>query len=285
MITVCLVEEFNHLQQAIDGILPLDPPAFDGDDDRHDAEPGPAAGYDFQAVTKSLLLRSLARPLVGWAKSQKYRNVCRWTRSSRASSSSWSERAPAEEARARRREPAPLRGVTVDRSRNASFILVLSFMSPRGRPSRGVIGAALGGRARAGPGRRSRHRLGRRRQAGAQAGPVGQLDDVQHAVPEAIRGGIAAEADQGAPGELPLEDREHEPAVVLVERAGRIVEEHPARRVQQQARERQALLLVERQLPVPALGAVERGRKVAEIHPLERGLRTAASSKRPGSAG
>ena len=41
--------------------------------------------------------------------------------------------------------------------------------------------------------------------------------------------------------------------------------------MQQEARERQALLLVERQLTVPALRTVERGCKVAEIDPLERG--------------
>ena len=59
--------------------------------------------------------------------------------------------------------------------------------------------------------------------------------------------------------------------MVLAEGADRVVDEYPPRCVQQQSRECQALLLVQRQLPVPALRAVERGRKVAEIDPLESG--------------
>ena len=57
----------------------------------------------------------------------------------------------------------------------------------------------------------------------------------------------------------------------VAERADRVIQHDPTRRVQQQARERQALLLVERQLSVPTLRTIERGHEVAEVHPLERG--------------
>ena len=96
------------------------------------------------------------------------------------------------------------------------------------------------------------------------------LDDLQRSVPEAVQDGIATEADQRRPGKLALGEGEHQPAMLLAERADRVVEDHPARRVQQQTGEGQALLLVQRQLPVPALGPVERGHEVAKVHPLER---------------
>ena len=70
----------------------------------------------------------------------------------------------------------------------------------------------------------------------------------------------------------------------VAERAERVVEDHPTRRVQQQAGKRQALLLVERQLPVPALDAVEQGTRWPRST-RSSAATTAASSKRPGSAG
>ena len=57
----------------------------------------------------------------------------------------------------------------------------------------------------------------------------------------------------------------------VAQRADRIVEDHPTRRVQQEAGNREALLLLERQLSIPAVRTVERGHKVAEVHPLQRG--------------
>ena len=82
---------------------------------------------------------------------------------------------------------------------------------------------------------------------------------------------VAAEAEHRRIGQLTLEDREHQLPVVLRERADRVVEEHPARRVQQQARKGEPLLLVERQLAVPAISLIERRHEVPEIDPLERG--------------
>ena len=57
----------------------------------------------------------------------------------------------------------------------------------------------------------------------------------------------------------------------VTERAERVVGDHPTGRVEEQARKCQALLLVERQLSVPALGTLERGDELGEVHPLERG--------------
>ena len=56
----------------------------------------------------------------------------------------------------------------------------------------------------------------------------------------------------------------------VAERAHRVIQHDPTRRVQQQARERQALLLVERQLSVPTFRTIQRGHEVAEVNPLER---------------
>jgi hypothetical protein len=68
---------------------------------------------------------------------------------------------------------------------------------------------------------------------------------VQDAGVEAIVRGTAADADHGGIGELILEDREHQLAVVLLEHSHGIVEQDPARLVQEQARESQALLLIQ----------------------------------------
>ncbi len=103
-----------------------------------------------------------------------------------------------------------------------------------------------------------------------EAGAARLLDDVKRAVPGAAYDGAAAEVDHRRARQFALEDREHEPAVLLVERADRIVEHDPARPLQQQARECQTLLLVEGQLVVPALGAIEQGHQMAEIDPLQR---------------
>ena len=58
-------------------------------------------------------------------------------------------------------------------------------------------------------------------------------------------------------------EREHEPTMRLADRAERVVENHPTGRVQQKTGKRQALLLVERQLPVPAFDPVQLGHQVA----------------------
>ena len=97
------------------------------------------------------------------------------------------------------------------------------------------------------------------------------LDDVQRSRPKAVQHGLATEENQRRLGQLPVADREQEATVHIIESADRLVEDHPARRVQQQARKGQPLLLVEPQLSVPAVRTVERGHKVAEIDPLERG--------------
>ena len=67
-----------------------------------------------------------------------------------------------------------------------------------------------------------------------------------------------------------LEDGHHQPTVVLLERTRGILEQYPAWLVQQQARERQALLLVQRQILVPPLLAVQQRHEVIQTDPLER---------------
>jgi hypothetical protein len=68
-----------------------------------------------------------------------------------------------------------------------------------------------------------------------------------------------------------LEDRQHELALVLIERAERVVQKNPARPVQQQPGEGEALLLLKGQVIVPPLLTIERGQQIGKPDPLERG--------------
>ena len=75
---------------------------------------------------------------------------------------------------------------------------------------------------------------------------------MQRPVPEVVQDGVLTDADQRCPDQLAVWEREHEATMRVAKCADRIVEDHPARRVQEEAGNRQALLLVERQLSVPA---------------------------------
>nr|WP_316165114.1 MULTISPECIES: hypothetical protein [unclassified Bradyrhizobium] len=66
-------------------------------------------------------------------------------------------------------------------------------------------------------------------------------------------------------------EQSHDAALaVFVERGCCFVEKDPSRLVQQKARKREALLLAERKLLVPALHQIELGDQAAEIAALER---------------
>jgi hypothetical protein len=82
---------------------------------------------------------------------------------------------------------------------------------------------------------------------------------VQRSIPKAIQDGVATEPNQRHPDQLAIAERKHAAKMQVAERADSVVGDHPTRRVQQQAREREALLLVERQSPVPTLRTIERG--------------------------
>ena len=55
VIAVRPVEEADHLQQAIERLLPADPVALDRHEDGHDAEPGAAGRDDLGAVAERLI--------------------------------------------------------------------------------------------------------------------------------------------------------------------------------------------------------------------------------------
>src|SRR6185437_15799774 len=76
-------------------------------------------------------------------------------------------------------------------------------------------------------------------------------------------------AQHGRILQLAVEDAHDAALAVFVERGCRFVEKDPARFVQQEAREGEALLLTERKLIVPALHLVELGYEIAEIAALE----------------
>ena len=58
------------------GSIACDPVAFGGHNDGHNAKSTATGGYHFIAICGVILLLSRARPLTGWAKSQKYLKVC-----------------------------------------------------------------------------------------------------------------------------------------------------------------------------------------------------------------
>ena len=94
---------------------------------------------------------------------------------------------------------------------------------------------------------------------------------MQRAMVEAVARRATPDAHHRRVGELTIEDRQHGLAVLLVERAERVMQQDPARLVQQQAGEGQALLLLQGQDRVPALLAIERGQQMQQADPLERG--------------
>jgi len=64
VVALSLAEKTRHCNQAIERSLPVDPSVLDANKDRHDAEAGPAV----VTTCGVALLRSRARPLVGWPK-------------------------------------------------------------------------------------------------------------------------------------------------------------------------------------------------------------------------
>ena len=57
---------------------------------------------------------------------------------------------------------------------------------------------------------------------------------------------------------------------VILERTKRAVDEHPGRRLDQDAGKDQAQLLVLTQFPIPTAGLIEQGRETLEAKPVER---------------
>jgi hypothetical protein len=55
MVAVCPIEEADHLQQAIERLLPADPMALDCHEQSHGTEPGAAGRHDLCAVAKGLI--------------------------------------------------------------------------------------------------------------------------------------------------------------------------------------------------------------------------------------
>jgi hypothetical protein len=92
---------------------------------------------------------------------------------------------------------------------------------------------------------------------------------MQCAIVEAAPCRTASDADHRGGGQFVLEDRQHGLAVVLVERAERVVQKNPARPMQKQAGKGEALLFLQGQCLIPALLAIERGRQMAKPNPLE----------------
>src|SRR5665647_1156557 len=76
-------------------------------------------------------------------------------------------------------------------------------------------------------------------------------------------------AQHGRILELTVEQAHDSALAVFVERGCGFVEKDPARFVQEEPREGEALLLAERKLIVPALNPVELGDEIAEIAALE----------------
>ena len=72
-----------------------------------------------------------------------------------------------------------------------------------------------------------------------------------------------ADMDDAGGLELVAEDIHDELEHVVIERPERAVDEHPGRRLEQDAREHQAQLLVLTQFPIPAVGLVEQQRRDA----------------------
>ncbi len=88
---------------------------------------------------------------------------------------------------------------------------------------------------------------------------------------EAAASRAAPDADHRRVDQLVLEDRQHGPALLLLEGAERVVEHNPAGPVQQKARESQALLFLQGQTLVPTLLAIECEQQMAKPDPRERG--------------
>ena len=80
---------------------------------------------------------------------------------------------------------------------------------------------------------------------GAQGWRSPRPPEVQRAVVKAVGSRAAPDADHRRVGQLVLEDRQHGPALILVEGAERVVQDNPAGPVQHEAREGQALLFLE----------------------------------------
>ncbi len=95
--------------------------------------------------------------------------------------------------------------------------------------------------------------------------------EVQRTAVEAAASRAAPNADHRCVNQLVLENREHGPALILVESAERVVQHDPAGAMQQEAREGQALLFLEGQILVPPLLTIECSQQMMQPDPLERG--------------
>ena len=80
----------------------------------------------------------------------------------------------------------------------------------------------------------------------------------------------SADMDDAGVSKFVAEDVDDQLEHVIVERTKRAVDEHPGRRLDQDAGKDQAQLLVLTQFPIPTAGFIEQGRKTLEAKPVER---------------
>src|SRR5260370_42251350 len=83
--------------------------------------------------------------------------------------------------------------------------------------------------------------------------------------------GVGA-ADMNDAGTLEIldEDADDSLARFVIQRIESLVDEHPARRVQQYSRECEGLLLVLAQFPIPALGRIQQGNQPLQLESNQR---------------
>ena len=121
-------------------------------------------------------------------------------------------------------------------------------------------------------------RLLRRALAG-EAARGGVVDQAQDTGEKTSPGFRAADVDEGRMRKLAGEHFDHPLARLHIDRIQRAVDHHPGRRVQHQTRERQSLLLILAQLPVPAPRLAEQLDEAPQPEPRER-LAYCCASKR-----
>lgn len=86
---------------------------------------------------------------------------------------------------------------------------------------------------------------------------------------EAVERCAAIEAHHTGGGELFREDRQDQMTTFRVDGVDRLIHDHPARFMQEQPGEGEALLLVDSELAVPSAGLIEERHEMAEAHPMQ----------------
>jgi hypothetical protein len=102
-----------------------------------------------------------------------------------------------------------------------------------------------------------------------QIGAIRYPEEVKNLIIEAIVGRLSADIDHRGTVQLPIEDREHQSTMLLVEGTHGVVEQDTLRRMQQQPGESKTLLLVKGKALIPPFISIQRRHQVIKRNALK----------------